>query len=413
MKIINPLLKENIRIGLGAVRGNLLRSILTMIIISIGITALVGILTAIDSIKYTLTNEFTRMGANTFTIRNRGMLMHGQGSSKPAKMISYREAMEFKDNYSFNSLVSIYVYGTGVATVKYKSEQTNPSTTVMGCDENYMVTSGYEIESGRNFSHTELEFGSSVAIIGSNLADVLFKGGEDPIGKFVSAGVARYRVIGVLKERGSSMGFSGDNNLFIPVDNIRRFVNNSFRSYMINVKSTGAKQLEPAIAEATVLFRNIRRLRPRDEDNFSIEKSDNLAQMMIENLKTISLATTFISLMALLGAAIGLMNIMLVSVTERTREIGVRKALGANRKMIRNQFLVEAIVIGLLGGILGIIMGVFVGNIVSMVTDGKFIIPWAWMTLGVVLCFLVGLASGIYPANKASRLDPIESLRYE
>ena len=184
-------------------------------------------------------------------------------------------------------------------------------------------------------------------------------------------------------------------------------------SYLINVWVNNTTELDAAIGEATGFFRQIRNLRLSEDNNFEIVRSDTFVNMMLENTRLISLAATIIGLITLFGAAIGLMNIMLVSVTERTREIGIRKAIGANKKTIRNQFLAEAIVIGQLGGLLGIILGIAVGNLVAMIVGSKFIIPWIWIFLGVFLCFVVGILSGYFPANRAAELDPIESLRYE
>ncbi len=405
--------KENVAIAVGSVRSHLLRSILTMLIIAFGITALVGILTAIDSIRYSLTNEFSRMGANTFSIRNYTMFVSGDAESQPSPPITYKEAAAFKETFSQRGLVSFSAWGGQLVTVKFGGIKTHPNITVMGCDENYLVTSGYSLQAGRNFSLLETEAGSNVAIIGSVLSERLFRSVLDPVGKMISVGSNKYRVIGVLESKGSSMGFSNDNNLFVPINNIRRHQPDLNRSYEINVKAADASLMEGAISEAKALFRNIRRLDPRESENFAVETSDNLVRMLIDNISTITLAATFIGLITLLGAAIGLMNIMLVSVTERTREIGIRKAMGATSSTIRNQFLIEAVTIGIFGGLIGILTGMLVGNITTLLTGGVFIIPWGWMLMGVSLCILVGLVSGLYPASRAARLDPIESLRYE
>lgn len=414
MSIIPHTFTENIRIALRSVRDHMLRSILTMLIIAFGITALVGILTAIDSIRYSLTNEFSRMGANTFSISNSDMFARKASEvSKAPPAITYREADEFRGRFGYGATVSYYVFGNPTNTIRYRDKKTNPNITMTGCNENYFITTGYNIGLGRVFSTDEAAQGAPVAIIGSVLTERLFGSHEDPLSKLISVSGAKYRVIGVLEAKGSSMGFSGDNNIFVPVNNLRKILSDANRSYQIDIKASDAVMIEGNIEEARALFRKIRKLKPGEPDNFSIEQSDNLVQVLMDNISTITLAATFIGLITLLGAAIGLMNIMLVSVTERTREIGIRKAIGATPALIRNQFLIEAIVIGVLGGIIGIAGGVMMGNITTMLTGGKFIIPWTWMLMGVLLCIFVGLISGFYPASRAARLDPIESLRYE
>lgn len=210
------------------------------------------------------------------------------------------------------------------------------------------------------------------------------------------------------------MGMGGDKVCIITLNNVRQYFSRPNMSFTINIMANSPQQMEAAISEATGRFRIIRNLHAGNEDDFEITKSDNLANLLIENTQKVTAGATFIGIITLLGAAIGLMNIMLVSVSERTREIGIRKAVGANHKTIRNQFLVEAIVICQLGGLLGIILSIIMGNIFSFfVLEGSFIMPWAWTILGFTICMVVGLISGLYPAVKASRLDPIESLRFE
>lgn len=410
------LLKENVKISLDSIKSHLLRSTLTVLIISFGIMALVGILTSIDSIKYYLNENFMMMGANTFTIRNRSMrIQMGNRTTLPKnfRSITWQEAMDFKSQFDFPAYTSVYTNASGIATIKYGSEKTNPNISIIGSDENYLITSGNEIEQGRNLSGNEVLYGTHAVVLGSGVVDKLFKNNEDPVDKIISIGTAKYRVVGVMKSKGSSMGFNPDNICIIPVTNARQAFSRANMTYSVNIMVNDPMMLEPAIGEATGLFRIIRDVRAGDEDSFDVAKSDNLAEMLFDNLKYLRLAATVIGIITLIGAAIGLMNIMLVSVTERTREIGIRMALGANRKTIRNQFLVEAVVIGQIGGFVGIVLGIGIGNILSLIIGSSFIVPWAWIILGVVLCFGVAIVSGFVPATKAAKLDPVESLRYE
>lgn len=413
---MKELISENIKISLESIKSQLLRTLLTVAIIGFGIMALVGILTAIDSVKFFLIENFTMMGSNTFNIRNREMVVHMGGRRSNAdsyKNISFQEAKRFRELFEFPASTSVYTWGTGIATIKYGSEKTNPNIQVVGVDENYIYNAGYDIEFGRNLSAQEVIKGDHVVVIGSVIARDIFKNNEDPMGKIISVGPGKYRVIGVLKEKGSSMGFSGDRHCLIPISNVRQYFSRPNMNYTISVRTNSTEEMDVAIGEATGVFRVVRADKPGNDNTFSIIKSDNIANMLIGLTGKVSFGATAIGLITLMGAAIGLMNIMLVSVTERTREIGIRKAMGATSRTIRNQFLVEAIVIAQMGGIIGIIAGILIGNVLSYFIGSQFIVPWGWIVVAVLLCFIVALASGILPANKAAKLDPIESLRYE
>jgi putative ABC transport system permease protein len=406
--------KENIAIALQSIGGNRLRTSLTALIIAIGIMALVGILTAIEGIKQYTNDAFSRMGANSFTIRNRGtgIRFGGGGRSKAYPAIRYEEAARFKKLFKLPALVSVNTYASFGATAKYGDQKTNPNISVLGADENYLATGGYQLATGRNFSASELEHGSNVVIIGEEIKSRLFKK-ADPVNQTVLIGANKFRIIGVLQPKGSSAGFGGDKVCVIPVFKAKQISTNANPSFTIGVMVSGPDALDATLGEATSLFRNIRGLHVGKEDNFEMTRSDSMQQQLSGQMAGITAAGFGVGIITLVGAAIGLMNIMLVSVTERTREIGVRKAIGATPAIIRKQFLIEAIVICLIGGVAGIVLGMLIGNLIAVQISGTFVVPWMWLMFAIVLCTGIGLLSGYYPAKKASRLDPVEALRYE
>lgn len=387
-------------------------------IIAVGITCLVGILTAIDTILFSMSDNFNRLGANSFNIYPASETIKSNKKGRRSQRrepITYDEAMGFKDKYTYGSArVAVDIYCTNSAVLRYKDNKTNPTYRIIGVDDNYFHVTAFEIEHGRNFSRTEVENGNSKVILGSDVVKKLFGGnGEKAIGEFMHIGNGKFKIVGTLKQKGSSSGGSNDSRVFIPLLKGKMLYGTPKTNYAITTSVANSAEVNDAVSYAIGSMRNIRRLKASEDNNFEIRKSDGILETLKSITSELRIGTIAIALMTLLGAAIGLMNIMLVSVTERTREIGVRKALGATRNNILIQFLTEAIVICQLGGLLGILFGIMMGFGISVAIKGRFVIPWDWMTLGFVVCMVVGVISGLYPALKASRLDPIESLRYE
>ncbi|MFZ2900604.1 MAG: ABC transporter permease [Saprospiraceae bacterium] len=410
-------LMENISMAFRSIRSNMMRAVLTLLIIAFGIMALVGILTAIDSTVYALNDSISSLGANSFTIDPKGGGIQGHRGGRRDKRgdpISFDQAVNFKESFHFPAKVSVSLFCTEMAAVKYGEEKTNPNVSMMGVDENYLDVKGMELEIGRNFTAVEAMNGGNRILIGMDIVDMLFD--DKPlkaINQLITVGSTRYQVIGVLKSKGASMNQSEDRQVLVPLQTGKRFYGTSDSDYDLMVAVTNATDIDYAVAAATGQFRNIRKLRAAEDNDFEIFKSESLIGLIKENTTNLRMGAVAIGLMTLLGAAIGLMNIMLVSVAERTREIGVCKAIGANSRTILIQFLTEAILICQLGGIVGIVLGILIGNIISLLMGSAFFVPWGWIGIAILTSFLVGLSAGIYPALKAAKLDPIDALRYE
>jgi putative ABC transport system permease protein len=408
---------ENIKEGLRSIQDNLLRTSLTVAIIALGITSLVGILTAIDSVQSSITSGLADLGANTFDIKDKtNGKKNRRGMQERTKTpLEYDDVIAFKNDFMAAEMVSISTVATQATEVKRLSEKTNPNISVEGIDENYLAVKGYNLEKGRQFASTELRTGAYVCVIGLEVAAKLFDK-ENPIDKTIYFLNAQYKVIGVLEDKGSGGGGGGGTKrkIYVPLVNARALGVGKDLVYTVIAYVKDITKFDYVMEEGRGLMRRIRRDANGKPDSFELSRSESLAATLDETAGTLRLAGFGIGFITLIGAAIGLMNIMMVSVTERTREIGVRKALGATPAKIRQQFLIEAIVICQIGGIVGIIMGIAIGNILATFLDStEFIIPWTWMVVSFVVCILVGVISGFYPAYKASKLDPIESLRYE
>ena len=426
MKII-----DTISLAFRTVRGNKLRTGITVAIIAFGIMALVGINTAIDAMKQKFTESFAAMGANGFTLHYKQYRMHfgddnsdvkkekkglkKEKKSNIGKPITKEQAESFKKRFALPSKIGLTLQGTNNAIVSLGDKKTSPNVRINGGDENYIELNGFTLAAGRNLNSLDMESGRNVCIIGSDIAKKIFGGSlEKPLEKIIKINGISYRVIGTLDSKGSTLGMSWDNMIVTSYNSVRRFFNsNANASFNILVKVPDVKMLDAAIGEAEGTFRPIRRLTTTEDINFVIDKSDVFVQMLMKNLSFITVSAVIIGFITLIGAAVGLMNIMLVSVTERTKEIGLIKAIGGRKGSVRRQFLYESIIISLLGALFGILLGILVGNSFSLFLSTGFVVPWWWLFWGIVICSIVGLLAGLYPSFKAARLNPIEALRYE
>ena len=410
------LIKENIRIAMGSIRTQLLRTILTVLIIAIGITALVGILTVVAALENKLSTNFASMGANTFNINQYETTTRRRGGKEIVKInpiISYPEAKAFKEKYKYPlTQTSLSFIATSNAEVKFEAQKTDPEITIVGVDDYFLKNSGLETALGRNFTGFDIENNTYTCIVGSDFKKGLLKD-TNPIDKVISVRGAKFKVIGVLKEKGSTFGNSQDLRVLIPIQVARSLFTAPNINYSMSMMAAKEALLDEAVNNAEITMRRIRKLNPVQENNFGISRSDDLINRIAEITGVLSASAWIISIITIFGSSIALMNIMLVSVTERTREIGVRKALGAKRSTIAFQFFIETLIIGQLGGLIGIILGISVGIGFSSIFDFSFVIPWSAIVAAVITTFLVAVVSGSYPALKASKLDPIEASRYE
>jgi len=410
------LFRENVRIALGSIRTQLLRTILTVLIIAIGITALVGILTVVSALENTISSDFASMGANTFNINQYENTSRRRGGGEREiinPIISYPEAVAFKNKYKFPlTETSISFTATSTAEIKYESAKTDPENTIVGVDEYFLVNSGLETSLGRNFTGFDIQNNTYNCIVGSDFQKGILKD-VNPIDKVISIRGAKFKVIGVLKEKGSTFGNSQDLRVLIPIQVARSLFTAPNINYTMSVMATQKEMLDQAIDNANSTMRRVRKLSPVKENNFAVVRSDDLINRILSITQYLGIASWIISIITILGSSIALMNIMIVSVTERTREIGVRKALGAKKSTIAFQFFIETLLIGQFGGLAGIVFGITIGYFLSTAMDFAFVIPWGAITAAFITSFAVAIVSGLYPAIKASKLDPIEALRYE
>jgi putative ABC transport system permease protein len=411
--VMLKLFKENIKIALGSIRTQLLRTILTVLIIAIGIWALVSILTVVAALENTLSGNFASMGSNTFVVEQYDMKSRIDDDKQENPIISYNEAVTFKNKFVYpTTQTSLSFTATSGAEVKFDNEKTDPEVSVLGVDDHYITNSGLELTLGRNFTPFDIQNNASVCIVGADFEKGLFKD-INGIDKTISIRGSKFKVIGILKGKGSTFGRSEDLRVMIPIQVARSMFSAPDINYTVSVLVAKKELLDHASESALLLMRQVRKLNPVEESNFGISRSDDLINKILSITQYLGISAWVIGIITILGSSIALMNIMLVSVTERTREIGVRKALGATKSTIAWQFFMETLVIGQLGGLLGIFLGILSGYGIASAMEFDFVIPWAAIFWAFVTTFVVAIASGSIPALKAAKLDPIEALRYE
>ena len=406
-------IKESFRMTIDTIRQNKLRSMLTLLGISIGVFSVIGVMTAIRTLEFSVESGLNVFGTNTFVIQKYSAIMtdHGDEKYRNRKNIDYPQYEEFKRRAKLPILVSVSE-GTSARNVKYRDKTVKRSIELIGGDEGTVRTYNTYIADGRNVTTDDVHSARNVCLLGMDVVDRLFPF-EDPLSKSLQIRGLDYTVVGVTERKGEAFGRSQDNYIVIPITNFLQHFKNRWTTLAISVEAPSAEEYDRTVDETVGILRAVRKVPPGDENNFEIVSNAEMIERFSGFTKGIKLFALSISVIALLVAGIGIMNIMLVSVTDRIKEIGVRKAIGATRRDILIQFLTEAIFLSEFGGIVGVILGIAGGNVVSFLFNIPAVIPLDWAFYGLVVCSAIGIGFGIYPAWRAASLDPIESLRYE
>jgi putative ABC transport system permease protein len=410
------LLKENIRMALISLRSNKLRAFLTMLSIVVGVFSIIGAMTALGILTTGISDSLSQLGSETFTVKKFPTIqMGGMAWLKymHRKPIIYDQIRFVR---SFTKLpVAVSAENTlAPLTIAYKNQKSDPQFNLTGSDDNFALNHNYTISDGRMLTREDVEFARDVCILTNDLISRVFKNGEKPLGKTVQLNSRPYQVVGIFETKGGGGGASQDNFALIPVTNLLKyFIDKDLTSLTATVRASSEEMISATMDEVIGAMRSARGVKPGADNDFEVEDNSSLNLQFQSFTDYIVYAGAGISAIALLAASIGIMNIMLVSVTERTKEIGIRKALGATRASIVSQFLTESTVLCLIGGIIGIILGVALGNILAIFMHASVYIPYLWVVIGLLVCTFVGIVFGLYPALKAARMDPIDALRFE
>ncbi len=405
---------ESIKLAYSSIAGNKLRSILTLIGIAVGLFSIIIVMTAISAVQKSVEDTFNRIGTNNFIVQKWPALQmggpHRRRDFRNRKDLEVKEGEKLREMTSLPTAVGISL-STGGRTIKYGNEKTNPNVYVAGVNFDYFIALELKVSEGRNFSKSDNDFSKPVAVVGTDIVDRLFKN-INPIGHTIRVDKFSYEIIGVFEKRGSILGQSQDNFICVPLSVFQKHFG-SERSAAFAVMAKNKDLIDETMDEVIGAMRKIRKVPTGMENDFEIVTNEQLIEQFNDITKYFKLGSGVVAFISLLAAGIGIMNIMLVSVTERTREIGIRKAVGAKRKNILTQFIIEALSLSWFGGMIGILLGVIGGNLVAVLLGVSVVLPIDWIVIGLIVTSFVGIVFGVYPAYKAANLDPIEALRYE
>ena len=408
------LIAEIFRLAFASLTANKLRSFLTILGIGVGVFSVIGVMTFINGMRSSVETGLNVLGANSFQVNKTPAF-----SFSPADWSRYRNRRDltyavgsrFKEMMGDDARVNLQL-GRGGKAVVYKDRRTNPNVGLRGTDENFVTAFNFDIAAGRNLSVDDVEYARPVCLLGNDIVDKIFSG-EEAVGQTVRIDGQNYTVVGVLAPKGTSFGGSSDNFVMTPITRWLTIYGRQFRSVSINVQALSQEELPATQEKAIGAMRLVRGLHPEDLNDFEIFSNESLIEAFNKIADVVAIGSLIISSIALLASGVGVMNIMLVSVTERTKEIGIRKSIGAKKRSIMLQFLAEAVALSLIGGFAGVAVGVGGGNAVAMLMHTAITFPWLWAGIGMGVCGGIGVIFGLYPAWKAASLDPIEALRYE
>lgn len=406
-------LSEIIRLALDSLKANKLRSSLTMLGIAVGVFSVIGVMTVISGLRGSIESGLNVLGANSFQFMKYPAINFSDPRQRFANRhdIDYNQASRFKHLMGDRAQVSLML-GRGGRVASYMDRRTNPNVRLGGADENFITSRDYDIAQGRNLGPDDVELSRPVVLLGDELFKKLFLN-ENALGRMVRIDGQNYTVVGLLAPKGTSFGQSQDNFAIIPITQFLAAYGRQNRSISVNIQAPNQAELAAVQDISVGVMRLVRGLEPEDPNDFEIFSNDSLIEAFNKIASTVAIGAFVISAIALLASGVGVMNIMLVSVTERTKEIGIRKSIGAKKKDILAQFLIEAVVLSLVGGLMGIAVGIIAGNIGAMLLKASAVFPWGWTLAGMLVCSAIGIGFGFYPAWKAASLDPIEALRYE